>query len=71
MDEKFLEMADALSRVEIEAGIDRARQRAPKPVNFAGNCECGDEVPKGRQDLGLFNCVACQTALEARRKFSR
>ena len=71
MDEKFLETAAALSLGEIEAGIERARRRAPKPVNFTGQCECGEDVPKGRQDLGLFNCVACQKALETRHKHFR
>jgi len=69
MDEYQMEVADALSRAEIETGIDKARVQKPKPVGFDGHCGCGNEVPEGRIKLGFYNCVHCQQTLEGRRKF--
>lgn len=64
-----MEVADALSRAEIETGIDKARYQKPKPVDFDGRCECDSEIPEARVRLGFYNCVHCQQALEERRKF--
>lgn len=64
-----MEVADALSRAEIETGINKARQTRPKPADFDGRCECDSEIPEARIRLGFYNCVHCQQALEGRRKF--
>lgn len=64
-----MEVADALSRAEIETGINKARSQKPKPAGFDGHCECGSEIPEARTKLSFYNCVHCQQALEGRRRF--
>jgi RNA polymerase-binding transcription factor DksA len=71
MDETYLEMADRLATAEIAAGIERARSKINKPVDFDGACECGVQIPEARHRQGYYNCVDCQSATEARRKFFR
>lgn len=69
MDENFLERADELTTLKINDGIAASRVREPKPVNFVGECECGESIPEPRIRLGYYRCVSCQTAIEQRRRF--
>ncbi len=71
MDEKELELADAITALAIESGIKRSRQRSVMPADFDGHCSCGDEIPQGRIAFGYYNCTECQTAFERRGKFFR
>ena len=64
MDEKFLEMAEEATSIEIREGIGRARARAPMPPGFDGSCECGENIPTARVSLGYYRCITCQTLLE-------
>lgn len=68
MDEKYLETADALTSSMIEQRITEARRKAPKPVDFAGFCTCGAEVPEVRISHGFFNCIDCQVLIERKSK---
>ena len=60
MDEKHLEMADALTTSMIEFGINRARNALARPEDFHGDCSCGAAIQQARIDAGYFNCVHCQ-----------
>lgn len=72
MDEKFIEIADAVTQAEIAAGIAKAQHAQKKPVGFDGTCpECGEHIPEPRVSLGFFNCVSCQSKIEHRTKMSR
>lgn len=68
MDEKNLEMAEALERAQREESIARAaRLMAPeKDDDFDGeHCvECWEELPAARLAWGRIRCVECQTKLE-------
>lgn len=64
MDENTLELAEQLRAAEVTAGVTKARIRKPKPEDFDGHCECGEEIPKERIDLGFYNCVPCQEKSE-------
>lgn len=68
MDENFFERAEELARAEIEAGIARARRRASTPSGFDGFCDCGNEIPSKRVELGYYRCLECQTKLEKTRR---
>jgi RNA polymerase-binding transcription factor DksA len=69
MDEKFVELAEEITRASVITGIEKAREKKRRPDNFDGLCECGDEVPPGRMGLGFFNCIVCQQQQERRAKF--
>ena len=71
MDEKFLEVADALTHAMTERAIKVCQQKETRPENFEGSCECGDEVPAARVALGYYRCVRCQSHLEGRRRLFR
>ena len=71
MDEKYLEVADALTNSIIEAGIKNARKPQKRPDAFDGVCFCGSDVPDRRVNAGYFNCVPCQERIESRSKFYR
>ena len=71
MDENYVERAAEVSAALVTEGIRRATQRKSPPEDFAGDCECGESVPPRRVELGYFNCVGCQAALEHRRKIFR
>lgn len=64
MDENFVITAEKNVKAEILAGIERARVRTTKPTNFAGTCECGNEVPAQRVALGYYRCIGCQSSIE-------
>lgn len=66
MDENFLETADSLIRAGIDAGVERARARDPRPIGFTGECECGEEIDPRRVQLGYYRCLTCQTKREKR-----
>lgn len=69
MDERYLEMAEKITLAETQAGVDNVRLRAQrKPLDFVGNCLCGEKVPKKRIAAGYFNCIECQTAIEQKGK---
>jgi RNA polymerase-binding transcription factor DksA len=71
MDEKYMEMAAELERATIVAGIEKARKQQLRPDGFDGFCDCGEQVPPGRVNLGFFNCLACQQKHEGRQRFYR
>lgn len=71
MSERFLEQAEELARAEVDAAVARARTLRQRPVNFDGTCECGDEIPEERVDLGYYRCVGCQRLTEERARRSR
>lgn len=68
MDEKFVELADAIQEAAIEAARARVtNQKQARPDDYEGDCtECGEEVPERRIALGFFNCVPCQERKERR-----
>lgn len=68
MDERHLEMADAVTAAIVNEGISQARRQQSRPADFEGFCGCGTEVPVERIAQGRYNCVPCQTALEHRSK---
>lgn len=67
MDEKYLEMADALTQSERDTGIAAARRVEKAPASFNGvDCvDCEGEIPAGRLALGKFRCVNCQEYKES------
>lgn len=68
MDEKVLEMAEALANSRVENAVDKIRAcvRARDP-NFDGLCEdCREDIPEARLDTGAIRCVECQVILEQR-----
>lgn len=71
MDEKHLEMADALTNSIIEAGISKARITQKRPDDFEGDCGCGAVIHPGRIAAGYFNCIACQEQIERRGRLYR
>lgn len=71
MDENYAERAAEVSTAMVAEGIRRVRQQKPPPEGFAGDCECGEPVLPRRVELGFYNCVDCQAALERRRKLFR
>ncbi|WP_155837269.1 TraR/DksA family transcriptional regulator [Herminiimonas sp. CN] len=71
MDEKYLEIADALMNSIIEAGINGARSRQKRPDDFDGDCSCGAAIPTDRVDAGYYNCVPCQERIEKHDKHYR
>ena len=69
MDERILEHAEWLTRVEVESAISRARISVIKPIGFDGRCvECETEIPQARLDTGAITCIDCQTEIEHRRR---
>lgn len=68
MDEKYLEVAEALVAAQLQNGVEKVcaqvRKRDP---NFDGICEdCTDEIPEARLDTGATRCIECQEVLEFR-----
>lgn len=72
MEEKELEMAEALAEGERAASIALARQRiAPESSpDFDGiHCiDCLSAIHKDRLAMKRIRCTGCQTALEKREK---
>lgn len=71
MNEKDLELADALAQAQRDRGIQSA-QRAVKPEkhpDFDGlHCvDCDAVIPHPRLDMGRIRCVACQAFIERTR----
>lgn len=64
MDENFVITTEKNVEAEILAGIERARAKTAKPMNFVGACECGNEVPAQRVALGYYRCTGCQSSIE-------
>lgn len=68
MNEKELEMAEALEQAQRDASIARAAKlSAPEQHDeFDGvHCvECWEELPQARLAWGRIRCVHCQTQLE-------
>ena len=71
MDERYIEQADAFAEALVAEGMERSRAKQQKPDDFDGYCACGDEVPEARSAAGYYNCVACQTKIEQRKRFYR
>lgn len=72
MDEKFIEVADALTQSMIDQAIEATRHRAEKPPEgFDGTCECGEMIPEARITLGYYRCVCCQSNIEERQRMYR
>ena len=68
MDEKYFEVAESLSARAVEEAVRRIRNsKQERPMNFAGECSCGEQVPEARIALGYYRCVTCQSRLERRR----
>lgn len=75
MDEKHLEMAEALESAQRASAIVAAHN-ASKPEthpDFDGeHClDCGSDIPLGRLALGKVRCVLCQAAKEHRNAYTR
>ena len=68
MDERVLELAEALANSTVENGVDKIRARVKmRDPKFDGLCEeCGDEIPEARLDTGATTCIECQVILEQR-----
>lgn len=70
MDEKYLEMAEALTAAEVTSGLSSVRANLQKQTHpdFDGkHCvqeDCGDEIPKLRLDAGRVRCTECESRLE-------
>jgi RNA polymerase-binding transcription factor DksA len=71
MDERFLEIADAMNTLLIREGIKVATKKQERPIDFDGFCNCGAEVIEVRLKHGYYNCVDCQTKLERHNKLHR
>lgn len=73
MDEKTLEMAEALTTALVDNGIERIRAQVKRrDPNFDGSCEeCGDSIPEARLDTGAVTCIECQELLEQQRAHYR
>jgi RNA polymerase-binding transcription factor DksA len=71
MDEKFIEVADALTTSIIEEGIRASRISQKRPDDFDGDCSCGAVIHPDRVNAGYFNCIPCQERVESRRKHYR
>lgn len=69
MDEKTLEMAEALSLALVDNGIERIRaQVKARDPNFDGYCEeCAEPIPELRLATGATTCIECKTIEEKRR----
>jgi RNA polymerase-binding transcription factor DksA len=66
MDEKVLEIAEAVTQATVENGVAKIRAQVRKrdPL-FDGACEeCGDPIPDPRLDTGATTCLECQQTLE-------
>ena len=68
MDEKQLELAEALAASAVDRGISKIRASHVKPKGFDGTCECGEVIPKGRIAAEYYNCIDCQRLIEHNRK---
>jgi len=73
MDENVLLMAEALTRAEVEEGVNRARSELlGRPKTFDGPCiDCGEKLAESRLSFGAIRCVPCQTIHEQRASIKR
>jgi len=71
MDEKYIEIADALTNSIIEDGIKNARNAQKRPEDFEGDCSCGAAIQPARVDAGYYNCIPCQERIERHNKHHR
>lgn len=60
MDEKQLEMAEALQSNLVDAAVQKHRSKVP-PEGYIGKaiCDCGEPIPMGRRQLGYDTCLHC------------
>lgn len=66
MDERVLEIAEALTETIVQNGVDKIRALVRKrdPL-FDGECtECNCAIPDQRLDTGATTCIDCQEILE-------
>lgn len=66
MDEKVLEIAEAVTEATVKNGVDKIRAKVRKrdPL-FDGACEeCDAQIPDLRLDTGATTCLECQERLE-------
>jgi RNA polymerase-binding transcription factor DksA len=69
MDERILELAEALANSLVENNVDRIRaQIRTRDPKFDGLCEdCGEDIPEARLDTGATTCIECAVIQERRR----
>lgn len=73
MDEKLLEMAEALSASLVDEEVRRVKARLPvQPTGFNGLCsECEEPIEAPRLRFGAITCVECQEHLEKQARLLR
>lgn len=67
MDERYLEMAEAVQAERLQQAIDN---RVVYQGESATECDsCGDDIPEARRQAvpGCRFCVSCQGLMEVRR----
>jgi RNA polymerase-binding transcription factor DksA len=63
-----IDLANDLIDGEVSRALSRIRQQASKEAIGAEFCiECGENIPKERQQLGFKFCVPCAEESERRR----
>jgi len=70
MDEKALEMAEALTIALAEDGIAKIQAKVKKrDPSFAGDCEdCNEPIPEARLNTGATLCLECKQIQEQQEK---
>lgn len=75
MDEKYMEMASALTEAETNSGRAKCAKAAiptedlePEKYKSLVCIECDDGLPLFRVKKGLVLCVPCQSAIDRRKK---
>lgn len=68
MDERVLEIAEALTAALAENEVAKIRAKVQKrDPSFDGICvECDEPIPDARLDTGATTCLECQQFLELR-----
>jgi RNA polymerase-binding transcription factor DksA len=64
----IIDIANDLIDSEVARALNKIRQEADLDATGPALCiDCGDNIPKERQELGLKRCVACASEFERRK----
>lgn len=63
MNESDIERAEHHQQFLLQQRIDQQRKRVPKGLGV-DVCECGNNIPVGRKDLGYDTCIQCARTQE-------
>ncbi len=63
-----IDVANSLIEGQLDLALKRMREAAMRHKNGSKTCvECGDSMPKARQQLGFILCVSCAQESERRK----